>query len=484
MGSLAALLTLLAFTGCVSGSAETAEPVTPPDSGSGATYDCSGESATGGDSDSAGSVPTETGSESGASVDTGEGAWRSALYPLDWTPAYTASDGHFLHDFSYAGYHAGQDPLPSPLGDSFDVTAYGADPSGGADATGAIQAAIDAAAAAAPAVVEFPAGTFRVDGTLAVRTSGVVLRGQGSASTFVYFTLGTGIAYSAHLTFAGAVVDGADHPLSVDGGARSDVVTLGDVSGLTVGDQVAVGWTITDAFVADHGMTGVWVEFNGQWRAFFRRTVTAIDTTTGQVTLDVPLRYDALVRDGASLRVQSGYLTECGIQDLAISNVNTWDNAWAEWQAQAVLFSGVRDCWVSDVVSWESPLSTDGRGMHLMSGGIEVLDSRRVTLTDTVLENAQNRGDGGNGYLFQVSRSNEVLTVDSTARNGRHNFIQNWDFGTSGCVWLRTTSEGGRALLADWDPIGIPAYSEFHHSLAMANLIDQSVATDGPKNAR
>jgi hypothetical protein len=164
---------------------------------------------------------------------------------------------------------------------------------------------------------------------------------------------------------------------------------------------------------------------------------------------------------------------------MALSNASDWDAAWATNQVHVALFSQVQDCWVRDVVSWESPYPTDARGKHLMSSGVEVLDSRRVTITDTVMENAIHRGSGGNGYLFEISRSNEVLTVDSTARAGRHNFIQNWDFGTSGCVWLRTTSEDSRAYFADWDPVGYAAYSEFHHSLAMANLIDQSVATDG-----
>ena len=131
------------------------------------------------------------------------------------------------------------------------------------------------------------------------------------------------------------------------------------------------------------------------------------------------------------------------------------------------------------VASYAPPDAPDTEGDHLASGGIKVLDSRRVTVMDTHMAEAQNRGVGGNGYLFEVSRSSEVLTVDSTARAGRHNFIQNWDFGTSGCVWLRTRSDEGRSLVADWDPIGYPSYSEYHHSLAMANLVDQSWASDG-----
>jgi hypothetical protein len=428
-------------------------------------------------------VDTDSAAETGGDstpVDTGPATWRSALYPVDWTPAFTAGDGHFLHDFSYAGYHAGELALPtSAPGAHFDVTAYGADPTGVADSTAGIQAAIDAASAATPAVVDLPAGTYKVDGVLTVATGGVVVQGAGSGATFVYFTKSAGMDYAAHLTFRGTITQGADHLLVADGAERSSTVTVADASDLAVGDQVAVGWTITADFTADHGMTGVWTSFSDQWKTFFRRTVTRVDVTTGEVTLDVPLRYDARVRDGASLRVENGYLTECGVQGLALSNVNTWDTAWSITQVHVLLLDGVRDCWVDDVASWESPLSTDGLGKHLMSSGIEVLDSRRVTIADSTMENAQNRGDGGNGYLFEISRSNEVLTRDSAARNGRHNFIQNWDFGTSGCVWLRTTSEGGHAYVADWDPFGYAAFSEFHHSLAMANLIDDSVATDG-----
>ena len=437
-------------------------------------------------SDSEDSDPLDSDSpgDSGAvdSPDSAATPWRSALYPDDWTPETTAADGHFLHDFSYAGYHAGEIALPDPVpGVSFDVTTYGADPTGTTDATTAVQAAIDAAVSTgAAAIVDFPAGTYRLDGVLSITTSQIVVRGAGSAATFLYFSKYEGMSDTSHITFSGGVAQGADHLLQSDGEARSSVIRLADVSDLAVGDDVSVGWTITDDFIAEHGMTDVWVEFTDQWKGMFRRTITEIDGTSGEVTLDVPLRYPVKVRDGGSVRVETGYLEEVGIQGLSISTVNDWDAAWSGVdRTHAIGMVGVRDAWISDVKSWESPLSTDGLGKHLMSGGVIVQDSRRVTVRDCDLEKSQNRGDNGNGYLYEIMRSNEVLTVDSIARDGRHNFIQNWDFGTSGCVWLRTESTGSRSYLADWDPIGYASYSEFHHSLAMANLIDQSVATDG-----
>ena len=68
-----------------------------------------------------------------------------------------------------------------------------------------------------------------------------------------------------------------------------------------------------------------------------------------------------------------------------------------------------------------------------------------MTVADAELAHAQNRGGGGNGYLFELMQSDEILVRDSVGRAGRHNFIQNWDFGTTGCVFLRTLSEDGEA---------------------------------------
>ena len=95
------------------------------------------------------------------------------------------------------------------------------------------------------------------------------------------------------------------------------------------------------------------------------------------------------------------------------------------------------------------------------------------------MEKAQNRGGGGAGYLFEISRSSEVLTRDCTAIAGRHNFIQNWDFGASGLVWLRCVSQEGRGFSNSRDRRGYSGLSEYHHSLAMACLVDSCTLDDG-----
>ncbi len=51
-----------------------------------------------------------------STADVPDGAWRSALFPDDWRPAHAGgradSMGRILPDFSFAGYHRGDDSPP------------------------------------------------------------------------------------------------------------------------------------------------------------------------------------------------------------------------------------------------------------------------------------------------------------------------------------------------------------------------------------
>ena len=425
-----------------------------------------------------------------------DGPWRSALYPGDWRPGF-AVDGRALHDFSWAGYRNGA-ALPPPIAldalPHHDVVTFGADPTGVADSTAAVMAAIAAASldarvdqspvTAPRAVVRFPAGLFRIDGRLEVATSGVWLVGAGSARSRLYFTQTEGMSFAAHLRLAGRLASGPGLLLAADAPARATEVEIADASSLGVGDDVTLGWVITPEFVEAHGMTGIWGAFNGQWQPFFRRRVVAIDTqrVPHRVSLDVPLRYPARVRDTASVHEDAGLLRECGLSGLGVANAGHADTAWTLDQVHAVALEYAADCVIRDVESFPSPGATApllGVHPHLLSGGVLVAYSRRVTVSDGRMAEAQNRGTGGNGYLYEVRQSGEILFRDLEARGGRHNFIQNWGFGATGIVWLRVRSSGGRAYPSQQSPLWNVGRSEFHHSLAMANLIDACWSDDG-----
>ena len=467
-------------TGSTGASASAGDSSTAP------TSTTTTSSTTTGDS---GEGPTSAASSSGGVSDTqaspdlpGESGWHSALYPEDWTPAFTGPEGRFLHDFSYAGYHNGEaepgQDLPAKV---IDVVAdHGADPAGKLDATAAFQAAFDAAALAGGAIVQVPAGLYRIDGQLTIAASRVVLRGVGAEQSKLWFTRFMNMGFQSHLNVAGALKLGDATPLTADGVAREFTVTVADAAAYKPGDDIAVGWVITPEFIEEHGMTGTWKVFNDKWQVFFWRTVVAVDGDT--LTLDVPLRYPAKLRDQASVQRVSGYLQEVGVEALGLANAVGWDDAWAQSQVHALSLRGVKDGWVRDVASFVSPGAPAqglGAGRHLQSSGIEVLQSKRVTIADTTLGFAQHRGGGGNGYLFEISQSSEILTRDCVGQAGRHNFIQNWGFGASGLVWLRVRSLEGVAVAIKDLEFGLPGLSEFHHSLATANLIDASTFDDG-----
>lgn len=404
--------------------------------------------------------------------------WRSALYPTHWTPEFTDEDGRFLHDFSYSGYKNGEVPLPDEVPGDFHRVVLTSD--GSTDVTALLQTAIDEVGARGGGTVFLPEGLYRVDGLLTVEHSGVVLRGEGPERSRLWFTRATQMTDKASLTFKGSVEAGELVPLAEDAPNRSNVLLVTDASGLAPGDSIGVGWKITDEFIERHGMTGVWKSFNGKWRTFFRREVVAIDRSASphRVTLDVPMRYPAFVSDDAGIRIERGYVTNCGLASLGISNAVDEDAAWEALRAHAVDFIGTADCFVENVESFPPPTEPPD-GFHLQSGGVRVLDSKRVTLERVSMARAQNRGEGGCGYLFEVSRSSEVLIRDSVGREGRHNFIQNWDFGTSGLVLLRVESTGGVSMSKKTGGMSSLGASEFHHSLAMANLIDSATVNDG-----
>jgi len=415
-----------------------------------------------------------------------EEIWRSELYPWEWNPGYEGPEGRFLHDFSYAGYHNGEVDFGHDLADlTLDVVeAYGADPSGETDATVAIQAAIDAGAQAGGAIIYVPPGLYRLDGQISVTNSRIVLRGAGADQSRLWMTASQGMSYKSHVTFTGSVATEDPLMLVADADAFASSIEVADASTLSPGDDIVIGWEITDEFIEEHGMTDVWMAFNGQWQPFFWRTVTAIYTIDGvdRIDLDVPLRYPTKLRDHADVRRVPGMLHEVAVENLGVADAVAWDAAWEQDQVHVIEFNGVADGWIDGVTSYPSPGAPQaglGVDRHLQSGGIIVRQSKRVTVANGSLESPENRGGGGNGYLYEVRQSSEVLFRDLVARDGRHNFIQNWGFGATGIVWLGIYSSGSTAVPIDGLDIGLPAFSEFHHSLATANLIDTSTLDDG-----
>jgi hypothetical protein len=320
--------------------------------------------------------------------------WRSVLYPEAWQPPANESFYHdkFIQDFSYAGYRRGETPVPVVEGPVFNVVDYGADPSGTADSTGAIQAAIDAAGAAGGGVVSLPAGTFKIahsggNEVLRLADNGVVLRGSGSDQTFILNTT-ISMRNLAVIRIRGRnPTEGPSIEVTSDITTPSKRLYLTDVSSFTVGDQIEVRRDFTEAWILEHGQEAYWNAGIGvPGPANYRRLVTASNTSEGWIEVDIPMRYAVLTRDLARVQKLFGRISDCGIEDLAIGNAQHPGSDWGEtdyltlgtsaYDVAASWLIGVQratDCWVKNVESFQPNGNTST--CHMLSNGIRVLRS-------------------------------------------------------------------------------------------------------------
>ena len=363
-----------------------------------------------------------------------------------------------------------------------DVTDYGALANTTADSSGAFNAAIAAVSNAGGGVVYIPDGEYVLASNLVITASNVLVRGQSRDGTKLYFAASISGSDAAGLTFTGGSENtSGDVLLAADGVERSHTVAVADASEFSVGDDVELGFVITQDFINGLGMHGLWDSTDNSAlnlrKVFFRREITAIDTTSTPniITFDVPLRYPMLMRDAAAIHHDTRALSECGVEHLSVNNAIDVSVAANNPRAHAIAFNHVKDCYLNDVstyLSANAPDSTDS----LQSGGVYVLTSKRVTIANSTLENSQNHGDNGAGYAFEASMCNDVLFHDDHTSNVRHGFIQNWDFGSNGLVFQRCDAQGDTANNSG---VIIPGTSEFHHRLAMACLYDDTHDSSG-----
>lgn len=420
-----------------------------------------------------------------SAVDTNE-YWRSSLYPTDWTPGYADSEGRYLPDFSYAGYHAGEKPIPETVpGPRVDVTKppYNADNTGKEIATGAIQQALNDVGSSGGGTVYLPAGTYRIKFSdadnptaLYMTYSNVLLQGDGVGKTFLY--LDEKITRQKSMIAVGSRFapvslttpkDGIIAAVRNDVPAQATTIPLADDVAFNVGDWVAIQYTLTKEWIADHNMSDGW-DSTISGPAFFRRVV-GVNRKENTITVDIPIRYALKTRDDARVYRVNTPLSEIGLADFSIGMkehpaIIGWGNddhskkglgAYDVHGNIMVSFRGVVDGWVQDVATYQAK---GNRNYHIHSIGFFFSASRHLTIQRVRVENPQYRGGGGNGYPFEIS-SQECLFLDVTAINGRHNFTISGQQASGNVIYRSYISNPIQALPAD-----------FHAYLSMGNLID------------
>lgn len=167
---------------------------------------------------------------------------------IDYKKAWTAA-GDKLPDFSYAGYHQSEIPLPALSRPAMETLTPGS-----GDQSSAIQKTLDSVAKSGGGVVELKAGTYTLSHGLRVDNQ-TTLRGVGTGETILelkYLTEDVIIMGNS----SGKPKMGKPIPITdnyVPTGTHSVHVT--DTSGLAVGMHVMVSRAVTQAWIDAQGMT-------------------------------------------------------------------------------------------------------------------------------------------------------------------------------------------------------------------------------------
>ncbi len=408
-------------------------------------------------------------------------SWRSSLFPVDWKPGFSDSLGRFLHDFSYAGYHSGLQPLPTIKKNIIDITKspYHADNSGKIDVTNLIQQAIDDASKQGGGVIFFPEGEYAVSVpdnrkyALKISTNNIVLRGAATGKSYIK-NMSTSMRSKVCISFepnGGDWIKPIDNTVSLTADILlpTTQIQVANTANFKKGDLVVIMTDCTEEFIKEHKSEGQW---SSKMRGVrFCRYITNINAQKSTIEIDVPTRYFLKQRDKARVFKIGKQLEECGIEDISIGNQQNekselWndDNAFntegtGPYEVHAshlIEFRRALNCWAKNVATYKPKENTDD--FHTLSNCLRIYESRFITVESCKFQKSQYEGGGGNGYMYTLE-GNDCLLKNCYAEDGRHNYDFK-DMSSSGNVLLKCSSKNPRYA------------SDFHMWLSMANLID------------
>ncbi len=303
----------------------------------------------------------------------------------------TQADGDRIPDFSMVGYKNGSVALPNTSGGaSVPVKATVNPGAAGVDMTSTIQQAINNVSGLTPdangfkGAVLLTAGNYPISGTLNINSSGVVLMGVGDSSTTGTRLEATGTATRFLIEVDGSgsrSTSGSTYTISdsyVPVGATSFHVT--STSSLAVGDSILITRPSPQNWIDDIGMNLLDMPWTpGSKNINWERTVTAIDTVTKTVTIDIPLTnsLDAQYGGGTFKHYSySGRINQVGVSDMYMYSDSTGAGDLAHATGSIDMDRTING-WVHNVTS-------DGFAVNqiVFSGG-----TKFCTIDDAVIQN-------------------------------------------------------------------------------------------------
>ncbi len=398
--------------------------------------------------------------------------WYSQLFPKAGNSfKFAESDGFRLPDFSYAGYHGGEREIP-------DIPVKVAISPIKGDNTMYIQSALNRAVGGALLLLP---GVYRIRSEVII-PSHTVLRGSGPGKTFIDIDVEKTKRMSALVGHRSLKTvprinhwrDCENHErFPVVGDIKKGAVTilLKTVRGLNVHDWIIVKNEVTDAFRREYnGVTRIsgqkiWPSDESSLK--FLRRITGI--TGNSIRIDQPIPHILKTRDKPHVLKITCMAEEIGLEDLSIGFTTPYDLARykgvkAEYtpfhNSAAIRFGNVVNGWIKNIKSY----SPSGTGIHLHSRGIVLQNSRWITVKNCDFGfPLPDLRFGGNGYVYVISMSNDCLIQDCIGRSGRDNYL------------LALCSSGN--VISGCKSFDCRARNDFHHSLNVANLVENMEMT-------
>ncbi|PWK27565.1 hypothetical protein LV89_01456 [Arcicella aurantiaca] len=335
--------------------------------------------------------------------------------------AYTPdTQGNRIPDFSYCGYKASEQPIPTIETKVFVKSQKG-------DATQKIQSAIDFVSNLPldkngfRGAVQLDKGQFEVKGNLIIKTSGVVLRGAGIGEKGTVI-IGAGDSRETLIRIKGKNdrTFGKTHEIiNPYIPVNAQKISVSSSTDFKVGDKVQIHRPSTKEWIellkTDHfggGVTALGWKPN-QRDLFWDRTITAINAN--EITLDVPLTtaLDSTFGGGKIATYQwNGRISNIGIENLQListydkANLKDEDHRW-----MAISFENVSDGWVRQTTF-----------KHFAGSAVNILASaKRITVEDCISTEPISEIGGQRRYTFFTS-GQQTLFQRIYAENGYHDF--------------------------------------------------------------
>jgi len=306
-----------------------------------------------------------------------------------------------LPDFSYAGYHRGEAPIPS-VAQTASVKDFGAVGDGVADDTHAIQAAIDATPHGA---VWLPPGRYKITDYIWIRKPGIALRGAGADKSVLWFPRGLDEIHpremheSRGLPTSGYSFDGAFVAITGDYRARPIAhivatakrgdrsVEVDSAEALRPGQLVFVQ-VHEDAAqsLKQYLYSGDAGDISHGKKLGSKLLAHVVAITGNRVKLDRPLRFETRSAWTPTLDRFSPTVTESGIEDLGFDfPARKYAGHFKENGANAIELREVSNCWVKNVRIHNADMGFTIVGcQNTVDGVVITADAARETKAGTI----------------------------------------------------------------------------------------------------